>query len=92
MCTECFEIFNRKDQKHSCKDHEVSVVKRATGTYTEEEKKEFLKFQKSRAQHVKPFIQEIKNRYVPGNPEREENHMRGTTLHFVQKEKSLFNG
>lgn len=60
MCTECFEILNRKDQKHSCKDHRVSVVKTVTGTYTEEEKKEFLKFKKSRAQHVKPFMQEIK--------------------------------
>lgn len=59
-CSECYEILNRKDQKHYCKNHKVSVVKRVTGTYTEEEKKEFLNFQKSRAQHVKPYMQEKK--------------------------------
>lgn len=64
-CTECFEIFSRRDQKHSCKDHRVTVVKRATGTYTEEEKKKFLRFQKSRVQHVKPFMQEIKTDMYP---------------------------
>lgn len=54
----------------------------ATGTYAGEEKKEFLKFQKSRAQHVKPFMQEIKIDIYP-----KTQSMHRTSLYFVQKEK-----
>lgn len=82
-CSECSDILNRRDQRHSCKDHQVSIVKRATGTYTEEEKKEFLDFQKSHALHVKPYMQEIKVHMYPKTQSINLREPYGNTLYFV---------
>lgn len=58
-CSECGNILNRKDQRHSCKHFTTSVVKRSTGTYTAKEQLEFQKFQMSRGEYAKPIMKKV---------------------------------
>lgn len=74
-CSQCTQIFMRKDQKHGCMGATLHRVKKETQTMTIEEEKEFETFQRGRGKYVVPYMKPLPlvfsdQPYLPGQTKK----------------------
>ena len=75
-CSECGIVFTTVRLRHSCKQFHTTVVNKISCTYTDAERKEFAKFQRERAQYVKPYMKCITpNMYNQGRGRKTMSYM-----------------